>query len=170
MMMKTNNKNVRNTKNSSSRTPMDAALRHLAYRARSVREMERHLASLQYEEEETRQTVERLQEMGYLNDTRFAEEFIRTRLNTKPVSRRKLYEQLSGHLIDRDCIEQALLVIDDGRERENALQIALKHAPQVAAAAPEERIPRLVRRLLGRGFTYEDAAWAAEKAWENDDA
>ena len=85
---------------------MDAALRFLA-RARTVREVERHLDACEYGEVEVYETVERLKDLGLLNDVTYAEEFVRTRLATKPISRAHLREQLLSHEAD------AVATLDD---------------------------------------------------------
>ena len=95
------------------RTPMDAALRYLGGRARTVREVERHLDASEYGEVEVYETVERLKELGLLNDLAFAAEFVRTRLATKPISRAHLREQLLAHETELEAIEQALLQVDE---------------------------------------------------------
>ena len=45
------------------RTPMDSALRFLGARARTIREVERHLDACEYGEVEVYETVERLKEL-----------------------------------------------------------------------------------------------------------
>lgn len=143
-------------------SPMDAALKFLGYSARSVREVERHLDEKQYGEVEVYETVERLKELGLLDDLAFAEAFIRTRLATKPVSRRKLYEQLLSHELPRELIEEALQAVDDPAEQENALAVAEKYARQMEALPADERARRVLQRLLTRGYAYDDAAAAVE--------
>lgn len=141
---------------------MDEALKFLGYSARSVREVERHLDEKQYGEVEVYDTVERLKELGLLDDGAFAESFIRTRLATKPVSRRKLCEQLLSHELPRELIDEALAAVDDQTERNNALLIAEKYARQLRALPADERARRIQQRLLSRGYAYEDAAAAVE--------
>lgn len=143
---------------------MDAALRYLGYSARSVREMERYLDGQNYGEVEIMQVVERLGELGYLDDRVFAADFIRTRLATKPVSRRHLSEQLRGHEIPAEIIEDALRTVDDETERQNALLVAQKYMRQYTGETPDLRMKRVVQRLAGRGFSYEDSRYAAEAA------
>ena len=109
---------------------MDAALRFLGYRARTAREVERHLDEKQYGEVEVYETVERLKDLGLVDDKLYAENFIRTRLAAKPVSRRRLYEQLLSHEIDRQTIEEALAVVDDACEANSAQAVAEKYARQ----------------------------------------
>lgn len=150
-------------------SPMDAALSYLSGRARTVREVERHLDEKQYGEYEVQQVVERLQELGYLDDAAFAKEFIESRLRSKPVSRRKLHEQLMAHEIPRDIVEEALSQIPDEQDQENALAIARKYAAQLGNLDEAEFQMRLNRRLVGRGFSYDDARAAVRAIMEEDD-
>lgn len=139
------------------RTPMDAALRYLGARARTVREVERHLDSCEYGEVEVYETVERLKELGLVNDLAYADEFVRTRLATKPISRAHLREQLLAHEVEAQAIEQAMLQLDDDAQRQSAISVAEKYARQYARLAPEERDEMVLRRLLSRGYSYDDA-------------
>ncbi|MEL7609974.1 MAG: regulatory protein RecX [Bacillota bacterium] len=144
-------------------TPMDAALDFLAPKQRTVLETELYLDEQNYGEFEVYQVIERLKELGLLDDARYAGEFIRSRLATKPVSRRKLRDQLLEHRIDRDAIESALLAVTDEIEQNNANQIAEKFNRQLSSLEDEERRERVLRRLSSRGFEYE----TAQRAWEN---
>ena len=109
---------------------MDAALRHLGARARTVREIERYLDASEYGEVEVYETVERLKELGLLNDVAFAEEFVRTRLATKPVSRAHLRQQLLAHEAEAEAIEHALASLGGETEADNAALIAGKYIRQ----------------------------------------
>lgn len=146
------------------RTPMDAALRYLGARARTVREVERHLDRCEYGEVEVYETVERLKELGLLDDTAFADEFVRTRLATRPVSRAHLREQLLSHETEQEAIEQALLRIDDAAQQSTAIATAEKYARQYARLSPEERDGMVIRRLLSRGYSYDEARAALREA------
>lgn len=55
-------------KNRLASTPMDAALDYLSDRARTVREVEEKLDSLNYGEYEVNQVISRLIELKYLDD------------------------------------------------------------------------------------------------------
>jgi regulatory protein len=141
-------------------SPMDAALSFLSSRARTVREVENKLDSLNYGEYEVYQVVERLKELGYLDDAKYAEDFIESRLATKPVSRRKLREQLFAHFVPPETIAGALSAISDGDEARNALAVAEKYFRQFAHLEDAERCMRTTRRLMGRGFEYAAAKQA----------
>ncbi|MDD3920209.1 MAG: RecX family transcriptional regulator [Eubacteriales bacterium] len=144
-------------------TPMEAALKFLTPKARTVREVERHLDDQQFGEYEIMQVIERLTELGYVNDLAYAEEFVRTRLNTKPVSKTKLRMQLEAHEIPADIIETALSSISAESETERAMLAAEKYLRQLTAFSGDELRERLLRRLISRGFSYDDSN-AAVKA------
>ena len=131
---------------------MDAALSYLTARARTEGEMERYLSKQQFGEVEVYDCIERLKELGYLNDRQFAADFIATRLSTKPVSRRKLREQLYSHKLEAEVIQEALEAVTDAVEEENAAQVAAKFWRQFEGLEEYERKVRVVRRLLGRGY------------------
>ena len=152
------------------RTPMDAALRYLGGRARTVREVERHLDASEYGEVEVYETVERLKELGLLNDLAFASEFVRTRLATKPISRAHLREQLLSHETELEAIEQALLQVDEEAQQRSAVSVADKYARQYARLPQEERDEMVIRRLLARGYGYDDARAALREATEETEA
>ena len=149
---------------------MDAALRYLGARARTVREVERHLDSCEYGEVEVYETVERLKELGLLDDFAYANEFVRTRLATKPISRAHLQEQLLAHEVEADAMEQALLQVDDGAQKQSAITVAGKYARQYARLDPQERDEMVLRRLLSRGYSYDDARAALAAATEEIEA
>lgn len=142
------------------KTPMDVALHYLTAKARTVREMEDYLDQKQYGEFETMQVVERLKELHYLDDEAYAREFVRSRLATKAISRRKLKEQLIAHKLSKELITEALCAVTEEMERENAVRIAQKFARQFAALSDEEKKQRILRRLFSYGYEY-DAARAA---------
>lgn len=146
------------------RTPMDAALRYLGARARTVREVERHLDSCEYGEVEVYETVERLKQLGLLDDVAFANEFVRTRLATKPISRAHMREQLLLHETDAEAIDQALSGIDEETQQRTATATAEKYARQYALLAPQERDEMVIRRLLSRGYSYDEARAALRDA------
>ena len=138
-----------------NKSPMDAALGYLTARMRTVREVEEYLDKLQYGEGDIILTVARLKELGLLNDEHFAQEFVRTRLNTKPVSRNKLNMDLQAHKVPEDIIDETLSQLPADTERNNALAVAEKFWRQMSALDDSTRRERVLRRLMSRGFSTE---------------
>lgn len=155
---------ARRSKNKNTE-PLDVAIAYLGDKARTVREMEDKLDSLNYGEYEVYAAVERLKELGYLNDEKYAADFVETRLATKPVSKRKLYSQLYAHRVPKDIIEGALEEITEEVEKANALAVAKKFARQFEGFEPDEQRQRVVRRLMARGFDYDAAKYAIESVF-----
>ncbi|HOG00010.1 MAG: Regulatory protein RecX [Firmicutes bacterium ADurb.Bin248] len=144
-------------------SPMDAALAYLAAKPRTAREVAQKLDSLEFGEGDVDQTVARLAELGLVDDARYAEEFVASRLATKPVSRAKLRGQLYSHRLAAEHVEAALAAVDDAAEAENALLVAGKYARRFAELEEEERKRRVMRRLVGRGFSFGASKAAIEK-------
>lgn len=146
----------------------DTALDYLTPKDRTQREVEAHLDDCNYSEIEIINTVERLKESGLIDDARYAANFIESRLNTKPVSKQKLKQQLEGHFINAETISNALINIDDEQELKNASEIANKYYRQFSKMEPQERIRRVGLRLSSRGYSYDSIRAVLEELKEYD--
>ena len=153
-----------------SMSPMDYAMKYLTAKDRTVSEMQAYLDEKDFGEADVDATVARLQELGLLDDRRYAQRFVETRLASKPVSRRHLYEQMKGHGISEEYIREAMELADSDTERENALSIARKFVRQFADLEPEKRRARVLNRLEARGYSYDTARNALEEALSEEDA
>lgn len=149
-------------KTARNKSIMDAALDYITSRPRTVREVENKLDSLDYGEGDVEIVIARLKELGLLDDVKYASDFVATRLSTKPLSRRKLREQLYTHKLPKDIINEAIGSVDDAAEAANARAVAEKYARQFAALDAQERKLRVMRRLVGRGFEYNASRAALE--------
>lgn len=143
---------------------MDEALRFLGPRARTVREVERHLDRCEFGEAEIDVVTARLAELGLLDDFAYAEAYVETRLATKPVSRAHLREQLLAHEACEEAIDRALAAVDEKTQAESALAVAEKYARQYEKLPPDEKRELVLRRLLSRGYCYDEARAALERA------
>ena len=152
-----------------SMSPMDYAMKYLTLKDRTVSEMQAYLDEKDFGEADVDATIERLRELGLLDDRRYAQRFVETRLATKPVSRRHLYEQMKGHGIAEEYIREAMELADVETERENALSVARKFARQFASLEPEKRRTRVLSRLQARGYSYDVARNALEQALSEED-
>lgn len=140
---------------------MDHALTYLSSRQRTVREMACYLDEKDFGEADVDATIARLIELGLLDDRRFADDFIRTRLASKPISRQHLRDQLYGHRLDRAVIDEALLAVDEKTEQDNADAVMRKYCRQLERLPEDVRRERCGARLLARGFSYDciETAW-----------
>ena len=148
-------------------SPMDYALSYLTSRDRTVWEMQTHLEEKEFGESDVDQTIGRLTELGLLSDRKYAEQFIRTRLATKPVSKSHLYRQLAEHHVPSEIITEFLAKIPEENELQNAVEIAAKFYRQFQSLEPETRRMRVLSRLEARGFRFDVSQRAYEKAQAN---
>ena len=146
----------------------DEALYFLTPKARTVREVENHLDECDHSEMEIFEAIERLKNAGLLNDEKYAADFIESRLNTKPVSKMKLREQLIGHFIDQEIIDNALNSVSDDAELKNARAVAEKYFRQFEGREPSERLRRVGLRLTSRGYGYDDVKTVLSELADNE--
>ncbi len=147
-----------------SLSPMEYAMKYLTIKDRTVFEMQRYLDGKEFGEADVDATVARLVALGLLNDARYAQRFVETRLASKPVSRRHLYEQMKTHGLSDEDIQAALGSVEADDELENARTIAEKFARQFASLEPEKRRERVLSRLIARGYSYDVSRRALEDA------
>ena len=145
----------------------DAALAFLTPKARTVREVEMKLDDGCYSEGEIMQTIERLKEAGLLDDEKYAKAFVESRLNTKPVSRFRLSEQMKAHYVPSDIIGSVLDEMGYEKEVENAVAVARKFLRQFDGIDDEtERLRRVYTRLQTRGYDHDTIMRALSEAGE----
>lgn len=152
-----------------SLSPMEYAMKYLTAKDRTVSEMQAYLDAKEFGEADVDATIARLTELGLLNDARYAKRFVETRLATKPISKRHLFEQLKGHGLSDTDIRAALDTVDAEDESENALAVAEKYLRQFRTLDPEKRRERVLSRLIGRGYSYDVSRKAYEQALLKED-
>lgn len=135
---------------------MERALRLLSFKPRTIAQMRERLLEKEWAQAEiVDQVIERLKELGYLNDEQFAASYASSRLTVRPLGRTRLRRDLQNKKLPNQITEQALDdVYADGAEeglidRAIAKRQRLKGPPQT----PEE-VKKLFDYLMRRGFNY----------------
>ena len=127
-----------------------AAVRLLARRDHSRLELRRKLRSRGHQPEAVEQALIRLGEYGYQSDSRFAESFVRSRVD-RGQGRLKIVAALRERGID-DGIASTLLDLGELEWRRLATAALRKRFGDAAPADRAEWVKR-ARFLAGRGFT-----------------
>jgi len=145
--------------------PLDCherALRLLSVRQRSRRELQDRLLRAGFEPEEVDGELERLTEVGLVDDRRFAREFADHQLKVRLAGRRAVASALAGKGVDRATIEETLAgcATDDAGAAE---ALARSRAGRLAGLPPETAFSRLVSFLVRRGHAPEVARRAARE-------
>lgn len=133
----------------------DQALRLLSVRARTVHEMHERLGRAGFSTDIAGQVVDWLLELGYLDDERFAQDWIEYRMRFKPKGRFALMQELRQKGISREVAERALAHVDLAAEVELARSLAAKRWKAEGGDGDEGVYRRAYASLTRRGFRPE---------------
>ena len=148
------------------KNPLDLherALRLLAVRPRSRRELEVRLRRAGFEPDEVDEELVRLEAVGLVDDEAFARELAEHHVNSRRSGRRAVVGALAAKGVSRRVIEEALADLGEGEE-ERALELARQRAPRLAGLPPEKAFGRLSSLLMRRGYDPTTARDAARQA------
>jgi regulatory protein len=127
-------------------------LNQLNFMPRSRKELDTALAKRNIEPDVAKSVLDRFEEIGMVDDAAYAELLIRSRCNTKRVSRSVLRQQLRQKGVDQEIIEDALLVVSDDDELRMATELVERKARAMSRLDPEVRKRRLFGLLARKGY------------------
>lgn len=139
----------------------DRAAAALGRRARSAHELERWLLQRGFDRADVTDAVQRLTEIGAIDDSQFARAFARSRALGKGMSRRRLAQELARRGVERPMADAAIAeVLEEESVDERAL---LEAAARKKLAVLQGQEPDVVRRrlygyLARRGYNVNDIA------------
>ena len=126
--------------------------RYCEYQDRSEMEVRRKMAQLLVPEGERDNLMQQLKEDQFVDDERFAESFIRGKINQKRWGRIKIRAELQQHGISADLISRKLAEADEERYFENLRYLADKWRQENL----DGEWPKLIRHLLTKGYTMDE--------------
>jgi regulatory protein len=133
---------------------LSRAYRLLAFRARTVEEIRSHLSRAEFSTTVVDEVVADLTRQGLLNDAEFADEWVRSRMRSRPRGKNLIRHELCARGVPRDVAEEAAATVDD---EASARAIAVHRASSMRGLDRETFIRRLMRYLLTRGYTHATA-------------
>jgi regulatory protein len=143
----------------------EAALDLLSYRIRSVAELKRRLVRKDFPPDVAEECVAALAAAGLVDDTLFAESFIRDRINFRPRGRAGLARELRAKGVDAETAHAAIGEVLEG-EDVSEIDLAREVASRFAVRAGEDPLRarrRLYGRLARRGFSGDTARRVMEE-------
>jgi len=129
----------------------EIALRQLTVRARSRTELARALARKNVPEDVAQEVLDRLSDVGLIDDAEFARDWLAAG-DRRQKSRRALLAELAEKGVDRDVIDEAVADLDGDRDLAVARGLAERKARSLAGLDPQVRYRRLAGALARRGF------------------
>jgi regulatory protein len=152
---------------SRAKAPLDVherALRLLAVRPRSRRELERRLHQAGFEPEEVDPELERLTAVGLVDDEDFARRLLEHEIGIRKSGTRVVRARLLDKGVDREIVERTLTLVPSDTEFDRALELAQARAARTRFLPPQKAFARLVGDLMRRGYEPSLAREAVTKA------
>ena len=130
-------------------------LRLLTARARTRAELEGQLAKRGYPDDVSQRVLDRLTQVGLIDDADFAEQWVRSRRANAGKGKRALAAELRTKGVNNDVITAALDGIDAGAERQRAEKLVRDRLRREKLGDDDDA--KIARRLVGmlarRGYS-----------------
>lgn len=136
-------------------------IRRLTSAPRSEQDLRTKLAERGYEDGVIDAVLGRLRRAGYVDDERFAHDWVRSRATHKSLTAPVLRRELRDKGIADAFIDQAVATIDSQQEDDRARHLLRRRAPEQVPVDRAER-ERVARRLVG---VLARKGYASGRAW-----
>jgi regulatory protein len=143
---------------------LDSALRFLAFRQRSEREVRQNLARKGIADALIEPVIVRLKELRLIDDAAFAQFWVENRDRFNPRGARALRSELFGKGVAREMVDDAIAEGDDEELRAHA--VAAKKATRLQGLDYHSFCRRIIETLVRRGFSYDIASRVARALYQ----
>ena len=133
-------------------------LRQLSMAPRSRSQLERKLRQRGCDDEVAAKVLDRMTEVGLVDDEAYAQMLVRSKQSDKGLARRALAHELRKQGIDQEIADEALGQVGAGDERVRAEQLVAKKLRSMRGLTPEVQTRRLAGLLARKGYSGE-VAW-----------
>ena len=127
-------------------------LRRLTRAPQTRSQLAEALAARGVPEDAARQVLDRMADVGLVNDAEFTAMYVRSRRASRGLAPRVLAAELRTKGVDEAIIRAELDGIEPDDDRQLAASLVARRAPLTAGLDPEARRRRLVGMLLRKGF------------------
>jgi regulatory protein len=127
------------------------ALAYAVLRPRSVWEMEQYLWRKKCSPSLSKTILNKLSNIGLLNDESFARSWVANRRLLKPISRRRLQQELRAKRVEEAIVRK---VLDEDETDEQAVLVELIARKRKQTRYQDDQ--KLMQYLAGQGFSYGD--------------
>ncbi len=131
----------------------NTVLRSLSMAPRSRHQLWQTLERKQTDPEVANAVLDRLTEVGLIDDRAFAQMLVRARRTEKGLARRALKQELTLKGIDSHLIEEVLEGITDEEEFERAVLLVQKKLKTMSSLTSETKVRRLAGLLARKGYS-----------------
>lgn len=130
-------------------------LNYLASRPRTKQEIRRRLTAINTPEDAVEQIMDRLEDLGYVDDRDYAERYVASRVRSKGYGPRRLKQELRKRGIDRRTADEAVGRLSSKVVREKLDELAENAISRYSRVDDEwERRRKITAWLARRGYDY----------------
>jgi regulatory protein len=136
---------------------MNRAVRLLAAKPRSVRELrERLLEKLWTNDEIVGAVIEKLKDYKYLDDEQFARDVALSKLRQKPQGKRRLQQAMSQKKLDQDVVASAIREAFEKMPESELIDLAIQKRLRLKGKPDtREELKKFYDHLLRQGFGFD---------------
>ena len=128
-------------------------LRQLTMTARTRSQLATTLAQRDVPPEVAARVLDRMTEVGLIDDAAFAHEWVRQRQQGRGLARRALADELRRKGVADELAQEALATVDDDAERAAARTLAERKARATQGQPHEQRVRKLAGVLARKGYS-----------------
>ena len=150
------------------REAMARAGRLLATRPRTEKELGDRLARAGFEPDVIASALERLRDLGLVDDAEFARQWVEERAGRKLLSARVLRDELRAKGVEAGVADDVIGAAGLDEEAQ-AVELAAKLVRKVASKPLAEQFSRIRQMLARRGYSNEAAEMAARRVLPPED-
>jgi len=145
-------------------------LKQLDRRLQPVAKLRRKLVERGHDPESVEEVLQAMQDKGLCSDRLYAEAYCRDTLRTKPVGPRYLLARLRGHQVPSAVAQEVVAeILDPTQEQELAREAAAARWKRVREPRDRAALAKVIRFVIGRGFTPSVAHAAARDTMSAED-
>ena len=132
------------------------ALRKLTVQARTRHELDQALQAKNVPEQAAREVLDRLTEVGLVDDATYAVDWVASRQRRRHLSRSALKRELGAKGVSREDIDAALQTVDADAEFASALDLARRKQAQMAGLGSRGPVPAVGGSARSSGLRLGD--------------
>lgn len=148
-----NEENLEDLKVEQTQKAKDFLLRKLNARPRTRSELAKELREKAFADEVAKDALDRLEEVGLINDDEFAKSWVTTRHRSRGIAGGVLRQELRQKGVSDEVAQGAIEEITEEEEFASALKLAQKKYRSLAREDRETQIRRLVGFLARKGYS-----------------
>ncbi len=148
-----NEDNIEQVQLEQTQKAKDFLLRRLNARPRTRSELAKELREKAFEDDVAKDALDRLEEVGLINDDEFAKSWVSTRHRSRGLAGGVLRQELRQKGVADDVAQEAISEISEEEEYESAKKLGLKKYRSLSREDRETQIRRLVGFLARKGYS-----------------